>query len=245
MIPLRNPAILFRWPVAPIQPNSREDDKNDTANEAGTLGKGRGQCEVATVPPGVAVTVVPGERQAEATCALIDVDGNFVEVEDLDALRKSFDQLFADRCLSPDQVVGLWESNKAARTDLENAFGKAALDEAERRLANAEEERQERSAAKIGQVGRSAVRPRRDRAKPIGPSSDLNGMAVDPSWTDAKLLQLYQSRLASLKLRRASAAAFVEFRDANREIEARLRENSSHLIADIEAIYAWAARRAR
>jgi hypothetical protein len=45
--------------------------------------------------------------------SLIDAEGNFIEVGDLEALREAFERLFNDPCLSAGQIIGLWESKRA------------------------------------------------------------------------------------------------------------------------------------
>src|SRR5579859_6922924 len=63
---------------------------------------------------------------AEEHYILIDADGAFIEVVGADALRAGFEQILFDKHLSPDQIVGVWESNEAARSTIERSFGPQA-----------------------------------------------------------------------------------------------------------------------
>jgi len=55
---------------------------------------------------------------------LIDADGVVIDIANSEALRCRFERLLLDRCLSADQVRGLWEWNKAARVTIETQFGR-------------------------------------------------------------------------------------------------------------------------
>jgi hypothetical protein len=203
------------------------------------------------------------EPMASETYALIDAEGVFIEVESVKGLREAFDRLFADPHLSADEVLGLWDSNEAAREELERAFGANALVEADCRREEAEQERDERvsvgpMSSKPGTT--SAVRSRRHKTEPIVSArssrrhtaeSEVSAadtgqqLTLDPSSSDDELFEQYHSSLVGLKRRRVKAETFIGFRDANREIEDRLREGLSQRIAEIDAVYAWAARHTR
>ena len=72
---------------------------------------------------------------------LADAEGGFVEVTGAAALEAAFERLFLDPHLSPDQIIGLWESNEAARAAIERRCGPAALAPAKERLEAAQEAR--------------------------------------------------------------------------------------------------------
>jgi hypothetical protein len=186
------------------------------------------------------------EISASAGYGLIDAEGGFIEVDGLEALREAFERLFADPQLSAAQVLGVWESNKGAHDELERAFGIAAITGADRRRQCAErEEGYSSEHAKANRPIPAAVSSRRRTTKPKDVLEDAcNQLELDASCSDEKLLQLYRSRLLRLKRRRAKAATFIDFRQANRAIEERLRENLPHLIAGIDMLYVWAALRA-
>jgi hypothetical protein len=181
-------------------------------------------------------------QPAEADYALVDAEGRFIETESLSSLRDAFDRLFADPHISADQVLGLWESNEAARYELARAFGESALVEADHRRENAERQREQRLWARPRQTrSRFAARPRHANAAPTDEASKPNPPPLDPTCSDDKLLQRYRSRLIALKRRRANAATFIAFREVNGEIEERLRQRLPAFAAEIDAIYAWAA----
>jgi hypothetical protein len=180
---------------------------------------------------------------------LVDADGGFIDVDSLESLREAFERLFADRYLSADQVLGLWESNQPARNELQRAYGEMALVEADRRRQIAEREcspwaLEQRPEPELATNVRR--QSRRRRADPASLTCDRGQSAMfDTLWSDGELFRHYRSRLGALKRRRAKAATFIEFREAHRWIETRLREQLPGSIAVIEAIYAWAATHAR
>jgi hypothetical protein len=210
---------------------------------------------------------IPVPRGAAATCAssdasepqesftLADADGGFVDITGAGALRLAFEQLFFGPHLPPGQILGLWESNADARGVIKRVFGSAALDPAEARLRTAsgqyEEELSERRAAtrpsdKVGSATRPPSRTRRQKSpnRSVLPQTELL-LRIDPSWPQERVFQHYRARLKTLRKASAKASTSVEFRHANRAIEARLRTGLPQLIKEIEAIYAWAATRGR
>jgi hypothetical protein len=73
-------------------------------------------------------------NRAGETYYLVDADGAVIEVAGPDALRARFEEIVCDKHLSPDQVVGVWESNEPARQTIARLFGAEALAEAEAHL---------------------------------------------------------------------------------------------------------------
>ncbi len=81
-----------------------------------------------------ALPAMPSDDVASSPYTLVGADGAFIEVADLEALLVAFDDLFSDRSLGANQILGLWESNEIARQQLTEAFGESALDTAVARL---------------------------------------------------------------------------------------------------------------
>ncbi len=79
----------------------------------------------------------PGPAQEESF-SLADAEGGFIDVTDAEALRAEFERLFWDKALSPNQILGLWESNAQAREAIERLFGPEALEAATERVRSAE-----------------------------------------------------------------------------------------------------------
>jgi hypothetical protein len=85
----------------------------------------------------------------------------------------------------------------------------------------------------------------RRRSKDVASNPTLV-VTVEPSWGDQRVFQHYRSRLRELYEAGAGTAVILErFRETNRAIEARLRQRLPHLIAQIDALYAEAARHDR
>jgi hypothetical protein len=201
------------------------------------------------VPRGAAVTGAhPDASEPQESFTLVDADGEFVEIAGADALRLAFERLFFDPHLPPAQILGLWESNEGARSVIARVFGSAALDPAEARLRAASrqyEEHSERRAAtgpsdKVSSARRAPARQSRSPTRSVLPQPELL-LQIDPNWPEERVLLHYRTRLEALRKGSAKASSFVDFRQANRTIEARLRANLPQLINEIEAIYAWAA----
>jgi hypothetical protein len=87
--------------------------------------------------PTASASIEPETAAPEESFTLADAEGGFVDVKGAEALQAEFERLFSDPHLSPDQILGLWESNEAARLALARRFGPAALAPAEERLAAA------------------------------------------------------------------------------------------------------------
>jgi hypothetical protein len=198
------------------------------------------------VPRGAAATCISLDAsEPQESCTLADADGGFVEIAGADALRSAFERLFFDPHLSPAQILGLWESNEVARGVIARVFGSAVLDPAEARQRAAsgqyEEGHAERRSA-TGRPGRPRSRARRSRSpkEAVLPQTELV-LQIDPSWPQERVFQHYRARLDTLQKGFAKASAFLDFREANRTIEAQLRASLPQLINEVDAIYAWAA----
>jgi hypothetical protein len=185
--------------------------------------------------------------------SLIDAEGNFIEVGDVQALRDTFERLFTDPCLSPGQIIGLWESNELARQHLAEAFGAASLEEARGRQLDAAEQRDQQPSMHLAAPKRannpSRKRLRSKQLKIVSsasttPEVDLS-LKIDTAWSDEKLLHHYQTRLLTLRLGSAKAQTFVDFRLANHMVEDRLRARLPHLMGAIDEVYAWASTQSR
>jgi len=175
--------------------------------------------------------------EATAAYSLIDAEGNVLEVDNLEKLRGAFEQLFADRCLSADQIVGLWESNDLARQQLTDAFGTGILEDTHRRQTTAAQHR--KPAAHLVETKQKSPRPKRLKIASSSPTPEADlSLKINATWSDEKLLHCYQARLLALKLGRANALTFVDFRLSNGAIEDRLRATLPQLMGPIDEIYA-------
>ena len=179
--------------------------------------------------------------------AVIDMDGKVVEADSLSALRLVFNRLFTETALSPDQVLGLWESNELARHELEQTFGSDVLFDAERRWQAADRANQHPAQSNTTGTAQAQSNDLRRRSRSSGVQrkgsaqrTDLS-LHIDPTWSDEILFHHYRKRLLALKRRRSRAESFVDFRRANCRVEARLREQLPHLMTEVDAIYVWAA----
>jgi hypothetical protein len=213
--------------------------------------------EQATEPgeaPASASAVGTAQIAVEGTSpySLIDAEGSFIEVGDLEELRAALERLFVDPCLSADQITGLWESNELARQQLTEAFGAASLEEARCRHLDAVKQRSKQSSIHLTEPKR-ANNPRRKRLrskqlKIVSSAStteaDLS-LKIDPTWTEEKLLHHYQARLLTLRLGRATSKTFVDFRLANQAVEDRLRARLPQLMGAIDEVYTWASTQSR
>jgi hypothetical protein len=180
---------------------------------------------------------VADDLSVSAAYALVDADGNFIEVGTLAALPEAFDRLITDPHLSAAQVLGLWESNALARDEIEKAFGVTALADADRRRQSAEREKVNGAAEQRSSRAIASIQIRRSKTRNAATAK----LEFDPACGNEELFQLYRSRLLRLKRRRAKAAAFTDFRHANSASETRLREQVPDRMAEIDALYRWAA----
>jgi hypothetical protein len=82
------------------------------------------------------------ESQLPENFTLVDPDGAFIDVEGLSALQERFEELFFDKHLSVDQIVGLWESNEMAREAIARLPGSQVLALATDRFQSAQSSRE-------------------------------------------------------------------------------------------------------
>jgi hypothetical protein len=199
--------------------------------------------------PGTELAAAP----LEESLALADAEGGFIEVNDAEALRSEFERLFFDKHLSPDQILGLWESNEAARAAIECRFGAEALNPAAERLAavraergrptavGAAEPQQEAAAKPAGAAADSAIPARsgRRRRHRHAPAIDPDLLvAIDPGWGDQRVFRYYRACLATFQNNGAGEPPdIVRFRAANSAIETRLRQKLPGLMQQIDAFY--------
>jgi len=222
--------------------------------EQGRDSGAKGHPEASGLEISCAAHITIEEAKEGEAYTLVDAEGCFTEVTGAAALRSAFERLF-DPQLSPDQIAGLWESNPEARAAIERRFGGDALEEAVDRVRAAERAREEQrqsgtNSKKVsGRVPRrrnphKSQLERRSRRSPGAPP-DVH-LLVDPGWPEARVFRHYHDRLRNLQDNGSGkAAAIIAFREANHPIEARLRSSLPHLIHEIDAIYAWAAKHAR
>jgi hypothetical protein len=234
-------------PVSAIEEGCSLAVNGSRTDDAGNVG--RGNEGKGTAPPIGFCILHQVESGGAGAFALVDTDGGFIDIDSLESLREAFERLFADPYLSAGQVLGLWESNQVARDELEKAYGDTALVEADRRRQIAERERGQHGLEqhlRSEQAINARRRSRRGRADPnvVVPNGGQH-QTFDPLWCDNELLRHYRAHLAALRRRRAKAASFVEFREAHSWVEMRLREQLPDRLADIDALYAWAALHAR
>jgi hypothetical protein len=209
-------------------------------------------------PPVVAVSSVPplppGELDetraehelAEATSkneahALVDADGVVIEVVGGDALRTGFEQMVFDKRLSPDQVLGVWESNEPARLAIERLFGKAALRPAEDHLNSLRKYERlidpARPESAVRQPNQVVDRPSTWQASFSEPDPSLL-LNIDPTWGIQKVFHHYRATLNTLCDKPArSMAKIARFREANITLEQQLRAKLPSRFEMLEAMY--------
>ncbi len=202
-------------------------------------------------PPGALQDARSDLEEQNEAYTLADAEGGFIEVTGGDALRTAFECLFFDRHLVPDQILGLWESNEAARGVIAQLFGAGALDETEARLHAAQKAHEQQRARQAelrhaaGPISpRFPSRTRKRAASSVGPEPEL-ALHIDPSWAEERVFQHYREGLRKVQQNGLGKASTIAcFRHANRAIEAQLRTGLPDLIKQIDAIYAWAAKNA-
>jgi hypothetical protein len=190
----------------------------------------------------------------EESFILADADGGFVEVIGAEALRSEFEGLLFDNHLSPDQVVGVWESNEPARAAIERLFGIDALNAAAERLEAAQAARQQPTGDNA-----AASQPQQTEAKPARATSDSTTPApsgrrrrrrhapaidadllvtIDPGWGDQRVFRYYRACLTTIQNNGAGEGSDIaRFRAANSAIETRLRQKLPGLMQQIDAFY--------
>jgi hypothetical protein len=123
--------------VARIEPRSVVEPGAVASADPETAVAEAAEPETPTATP----SVEPETAAPEESFTLADAEGGFVDVADAEALRSEFERIFCEPHLSPDQILGLWESNETARAAIARRFGPAALAPAEERLAAARKAR--------------------------------------------------------------------------------------------------------
>src|SRR5580700_5429666 len=201
-----------------------------------------------SAPPGAE----PAAASAKDSFTLADAEGRFIKVTGT-TLRSEFERLFFDKHLSPDQVLGLWESNEAARAAIERRFGAEALNAAAERLAAVQAERghptaveaaepqQEAIAQPAGTTADSAMPARsgRRRRRRHAPAIDDDLLVtIDPGWGDQRVFRYYRACLATFQNNGAGEPPDIaRFRAANSAIETRLRQKLPGVMQQIDAFY--------
>jgi hypothetical protein len=172
---------------------------------------------------------------------LVDADGGFIEVTGPDALRAGFERLFLDKHLSPDQIAGVWESNELARQMIERLFGPAALTQAQEHLRSIESMRNLPNDAQLEPTAPSSTDPARNEdSRPDHPSEPNQALVleINPIWGIQKIFQRYRAALSVLDDDSAHGKpAIARFREANIDVEQRLRAKLSSRMGPIDAIY--------
>ena len=190
---------------------------------------------------------------AKENFTLADAEGAFIEVVGAEALRSEFERIFFDKHLSPDQILGLWESNEEARPAIERLFGAEALEAAAERLQTAQAvgkagdtAAQARQTADVQPKangssmpsGATAI-PARARRRATTPPSVADGeflLKIDPTWGDQKVFRHYRAALTAIH-NSGQAPEIARFRAANTVVETRLRMKLPHRMTEIDAIY--------
>jgi hypothetical protein len=173
------------------------------------------------------ISSVTGSGGEDQDYTLVDADGDLIEVTGRTALRTEFEHLLLDKHLTANQIVGVWESNAAARAVLETARGETPLRQLEDHVKSV------RNAAEINMT------PVKDAstAQIIGGTSDLR-VDIDPGWGTQKTFHRYREALEHYALNaRATASEITEFRQANAAIEARLQARLPERMAQLNERY--------
>jgi hypothetical protein len=145
--------------------------------------------------------------------ALIDADGALIEVTGTTALRTEFERLLFDKHLTASQVVGVWESNVAARDILQAALGETSLRQLEDHVMSLH------GAAEIRRMPVAST----SAAQASGTNAELK-VEIDPTWGVQKIFHRYREALERYALRTgATGSELALFRRANEAIESRLQ----------------------
>jgi hypothetical protein len=184
----------------------------------------------------------PVANGGDETYHLVDADGAVINVGGADALRARFEEIIFDRHLSPDQVAGVWESNEPARQVIARLFGAEALAPAAEHLRFAQEMRtppHDDDRPEPVPLALNAA-PRDGRAGHDQPAEPEPGLPleINPIWGIQKVFQHYRAALNALAKKPTRDKAMVaRFREANNEVERRLRAQLSDRMTQIDAIY--------
>jgi hypothetical protein len=128
---------------------------------------------------------------------LVDADRQFIDVDGAEGLRTELERILSAEHLSPQQIIGVWESNAPARNIIEAQLGPDALRLVEEHLPSlgtAEEGRADAAAAPSEDT--IAVR---ESSEPEPTSADQAlALQIDPTWGIQKIFQHYRAALSAL-----------------------------------------------
>lgn len=185
-----------------------------------------------------------GETAAEPvlpadTYALVDADGVVIEIAGPEALRTEFEGLFFDKHLSPDQVIGVWESNEPARQAIEGLFGFEVLAQAREHLRSGGG-----SSRALGgdqpEVASCETAADHEESTPAVASEPGRTLALEisPAWGIQKIFHHYRAGLTALTYDQAQDKSMIAgFRAANIAVEEHLRAKLPRRMREVDAIY--------
>jgi hypothetical protein len=201
----------------------------------------------------IAVSEQVGGRRQDPTIAeplqesytLVDADGVVLEVVGAEALRIGFDRMVFNKHLSPDQIVGVWESNEVARSTIERLFGPEALAVSEEHLKSLQSAtdppRDDCPGPAAPSHNAAASNKGRRQDRPLEPDRVL-ALEINPTWGLQKIFQHYRAALNVLcDSPNRNQPTIARFREANTAVEQRLRSKLPGCMRQIEAIYQSAA----
>ena len=173
--------------------------------------------------------------------ALVDADGVVIEVFGGDALRTRFEQMVFDKHLSPDQVLGVWESNEPARQAIERLFGKATLRSAKDHLKSLRKDRRSVGVTQLETAGLQpgpAVSGANAANTPSLASDPCLRLNIDPTWGIQRVFNHYRATLNTLcDQPTRSIDEITRFREANITLEQQFRAKLTNRVEMLEAIY--------
>ena len=148
--------------------------------------------------------------------------------------------MFFDKHLSPDQVIGVWESNEPARQAIERLLGKKALSPAGNIWSLSRNTDAQMSPAyprvTIQQPDQPVDRSIPEHGSSSEPTSPLL-LKIDPTWGIQKVFHHYRAALTALCDQPRGKDEIAEFRQANIDLEQRLRAKLPSRMKSLEAIY--------
>jgi hypothetical protein len=167
---------------------------------------------------------------------LVDADGQFIDVAGAESLRTEFERIMSAEHLSPQQLVGVWESNAPARKIIETRLGPEALRLAQEHLPSLGPPEDQRV---------DAAAPPQDTLpvgagpKPEATSADQAlALQIDPTWGIQKIFQHYRAALNALDGGPTGGRSKIAtFRQVNLDVERRLRDRLSDRMRQIDAVY--------
>jgi len=112
---------------------------------------------------------IPEGTQEGETVTLVDADGAFIDVAGQSALQERFEEVFFNKRLSVDQIVGVWESNEVAREAIARLLGPEALASAAERFQSAQSTRNLECGEGPPRGGASSVWHLLIKILPLGP----------------------------------------------------------------------------